>query len=188
MSRLADALVNIRLAWRLALFDGQAVGAVADDDRSVWRSFWVMPAALLLNGVAAAATAPAFGEVAEPRSIAGPGWLVVTWLLSLNIAAEFARKMGRLDDFPRYVVAHNWAALIQAMVLAGSATLFAAAGDAAGKTSLFVIAVVGFWSLIYDWFVTKQALAVDGPPAALLIATQLLAAWFVMQVAARLVA
>jgi hypothetical protein len=181
----ADAARNVGIAWRLARFDATAARDFEDDDRAFWRSFRALPIVMALDWLVSSLTVSAFQEDGGGigRAPLATGWLVVGWLLALNIAAEFARHMKRQDFWPRYVIAHNWAALVQGGVLTvGIAALgiFGAPSDAYG----FWVVVVGFWSLVYDWFIVKSALEVEGPPAALLMVILLFTALFVNQIAA----
>ncbi len=184
MSRLGEALFNIGIAWRLALFDGRAAKAFPDSDRSVWRSFWMLPAVLLLDRITGLLTASAFAaeDGSFGRSSFATGWLVVGWLLALVVSGEFARHMDRLDRWPRYVVAHNSAALIQASVFTAGIAVLNLAGASSDVYGLWVVGI-GFWSLVYDWFVVRTVLEVPRPHAALLMAVLLLAALVVNQFA-----
>lgn len=184
MAFFREAAANLAQALRLARFDGAAADGVPDDDRSVWRSFWAIPAVLILDRLVASLTEGAFSEADESlgRSSLASGWLAVGWLLGLNIAAEFARYMNRRERWPRYVAAHNWAALLQAGIFAVGVVVLTAFGASTDIYGLWVLAI-GFWSLIFDWFVVKATLKVDGAPAALLMIILFFASLFVTQVA-----
>ena len=162
MTRLGEALWSASLAFRIGRFDASAVDAFEDDDRTFWRSFWALPAALLLGYVSTRLMLGAVGGEAGMygRSPASIAWNVAGALLSLVVAAEFARIVGRAERWPRFVVAQNWASLAQTTVL--TAALVALA-----------ILAIGFWKLAFDWFVAKTALKVTGGQAALLTALQL---------------
>lgn len=200
-----DKLGNLGAAIRIGLFDGHAVGQIVDDDRSVWRSFWAMPATLVLNTVAAAAIAGAVaaatdGAIGTPggaeggdgavsgqsgggRTMLGWGWPLVAMLAILVLAAEFSRQLGRLDRFPRYVIAYNWAGLFQSTVTI-AVIVFGSAAAGSGRIVLFFMAVVAVWSFVYNWYLTKHALAIDGPPAAVLVLSQLVCAFLITRIAA----
>lgn len=199
-----DKLGNLGAAIRIGLFDVQAVGQIVDDDRSVWRSFWAMPATLLLNSAAAAAIAGAVaaatdGAIGPPgagdagdgaaagqssggRAVLGWGWPLIAMLAILVLAAEFSRQLGRLDRFPRYVIAYNWAGLFQATATIAALVFGSAAGS--GQFVLFALAVVVVWTFVYNWYLTKHALAIDGAPAAVLVLSQLVCAFLITRVAA----
>lgn len=184
MSLLSEARPNLQLAWRLAKFDKTAVDAFPDDDRTVWRSFWALPFVLLLDQLAAPLAAAAFPDIEadSARASISVGWLVVGWFLALNIAAEFAGALGRADRLPRYVVAHNWCAVVQASVFTSGVALLALLGAPEALYRMLIM-VVGMWSLVYDWHVVKQGLNLNGWPAALLIAILLVAALIMTAVA-----
>lgn len=187
MSRIAEALGNIVLAARVARFDGTAIPAFKDDDRTFWRSFAALPIVLFLDLAVSGAVGAAFEGVGveADRSPLASGWLAAGWLLALVIAAEFAARIGSADDWPRFVVAHNWAALIQAVVFAAGVLVISAL-EVEGGAFNFWIVVVGFWSLVFDWFIVKTALKTTGGLAALLMAILLFAALFMNNLAAGL--
>ncbi len=184
MSLLSEARPNLQIAWRLAKFDKTAADAFPDDDRSVWRSFWAVPFVLLLDQLAAPLASAAFPtvEADAARASISAGWLVIGWFLALNISAEFARALGRADRLHRYVVAHNWCAVVQAGVFTASVAILALV-DAPEAFYRMLILVVGLWSLIYDWHVVKHALNLGGGPAALLMAMLLVSAFIMTAVA-----
>lgn len=185
MSRFAEALANLWLAMRAAFFDRAALDAFKDDDRSVWRSFWALPVVVAMDLGASVLTRDVFADPAalDSRSTFAAGWVVVGWMLGLNIAAEFARVFGKSARFPRFVVAHNWAAAIQAGLFTVGMALLSVIG--AGPSLLgYWIAIVGFWSLVFDWFIAKTALNIPGAAAALLMGVLLFTALFLNYFAA----
>jgi len=174
MTRLGEALWSASLAFRIGRFDASAVDAFEDDDRTFWRSFWALPAALLLGYVSTRLMLGAVGGEAGMygRSPASIAWNVAGALLSLVVAAEFARIVGRAERWPRFVVAQNWASLAQTTVLTAALVALAILGSASDLVQLAILAI-GFWKLAFDWFVAKTALKVTGGQAALLTALQL---------------
>ncbi|MEQ9121536.1 MAG: hypothetical protein RIM80_03090 [Alphaproteobacteria bacterium] len=174
MTRLGEALWSASLAFRLGRFDASAVDAFQDDDRTFWRSFWALPVALLLGFVATRLMLGAIGAEAGMyrRSPASIAWDVTGALLSLAVAAEFARAVGKAERWPRYVVAQNWASLAQTIVLT-LALLGLAMLGAASDFVQFAMLAIGFWKLAFDWYVAKTALQITGGQAALLTAVLL---------------
>lgn len=175
---------NIWLAARLAQFQGDAVERYPDDDRAFWRSFIGLFLILALDFLISDLSISAYGdpEAGLSRAPTASAWLAVGWLLNLAIAAEFARLVKRADRWPRFVVAHNWTSLLQSVVLATVIVVLASI-EATSKTYDFWLVVLGFWSLMFDWYVVKVALKIDGPPAALLIAIMLAASLLVKALA-----
>lgn len=183
MSRLAEAVQNIAIAFRLAIFDGPAAAQAPNDGEAAWRSFGALPIALVLQSIAAAMTlellpgAQAAAEESGGSGFAGMLWFVTSWLLAITIATEAARHLGRLDVIARYVVMFNWAATLQGAMLAFALTAFATAS----QVSLVLVALIGFWSLLYDWYVAKTVLKIPGGAAALIVGMQKGAAWFLLR-------
>jgi hypothetical protein len=184
MSVASDAIRNVKIVWRLAWFDASAIDSMEDSPHAFWRSFWALPLVLIMDATVSGLTLTAFSEVHEnvSRSPFAAGWLIVGWMLGLNISADFARHMKKSEHWPRYVVAHNWASLVQGMVFSIGVLVLSAIGAPADVYGLWVV-MIGFWSLTYDWFIVKATLKVGGPPAALLMAVLLFAALFMSQVA-----
>lgn len=174
MSRIAEAADNIRVALKLAMFNGPAAEQCPNDGDVAWRSFAALPFAMILQTVAAAATlqiVPAVQAAAEAEGgsgFAGPLWFVTSWLIAVTIGVEGARHLKRVDVIPRYVTLFNWAAAIQAAAIAFVLTAFASAP----QVSLFLAMIIGFWSLLYDWFLAKTVLRIPGGPAALIVVLQ----------------
>lgn len=187
MSRLADAIVNLRIAIRFIYFEKAAADAINDDDRTVWRSFWSLPFFILLQIASSSLSASAFAEadnITLPEtSPFAVGWVIVGWFLGLNIAAEFARSLNRFEYFPRFVIARNWAALVQGFVVTVGAAVIVAL-DGGLDLFQFWMMVAGFWSLVYDWFIVKTTLRVSGGAAAMLMAVLLLVTLFLARFSA----
>ena len=183
MSRLAEAVQNITVAFRLAIFDGAAAAQAPNDGPAAWRSFAALPIAMVLQMIAASMTmqllpgAQAAADEAGGSGFAGLLWFATSWLLAITIATEAARHLGRLDVIARYVILFNWAAALQGAVLAFALTAFASAS----QVSLILVALIGFWSLLYDWYVAKTILNIPGGAAALIVGMQKGAAWFLLK-------
>lgn len=174
MSRIAEAVDNIRVALKLAVFNGPAASTCSNEGDVAWRSFAALPIALVLQLISTQATmrilpiAEIAAEEGSGTGFAGLLWFITSWLIALTIGVEAARHLGRIDVAPRYVILFNWAAALQGAVLALVLTAFVTAP----QISVALAAIVGFWSLFYDWFLAKTVLGIPGGPAALIIILQ----------------
>jgi len=184
MTRLGEAILNIRIAIRLGMFDGNAAAGFQDDDRTFWRSFWAVPPMLALTVIGTDLILPTPVEGAR-RSPTAIGWLGISVLAALLIAAEFARVVNRLDAWPRFVVAQNWASLIQGGMLAAAPAMLLLVGAPSSFLQLAMVAI-GFWALAFDWYVAKKALNLTGIQAALLTGILLAAKLVIGNVGANL--
>jgi len=167
---------NLRIAWRLGRFDGAAAQDVRDDGGAVLRSFLAMPIAFMIGSLSSDASVAALGEFAEEP---GPahieiGAFVLSWLFQLVLAAEAARLFGREAAFGRYLVAQNWATVVQQFILSFGIAAFYY-GGAPDSLAHFWAFCAGFWMLAYEWFVGRAVLAITVPQAAALLGVKLVA-------------
>ncbi len=149
-------------AWRLAHADP---GGLACFDRSVegfWRSF--RAAAIIAPAYAAqlvlkfAMFPPAAGltRVAAVQAIAyAIGWL------AFPVAMHWVcRLLNREQAYVGYIVAYNWSNLVQILVWLPAMVLSYAGLGA------FLALAAQLALLVYQWFIARAALAVDGMTAA----------------------
>ncbi len=160
MPILRDVVAAMYGAWRLMRFDA---GGMAWFDLSIpgfWRSFF-----------AAVVAAPFFAVLVGMHFAQGdrqidPGWatlvLAVAYCLSwaaFPVAAVLITRLLRLTDrYVALIVAYNWANVPQIAVI-----LLANLIDASGLLPGFLGAILPFaamvFVLVYQWFVTRTALA-----------------------------
>ena len=181
MSLLSEARPNLQIALRLATFDKSSVEDFKDDDRAFWLSFWAIPLAFVIEIVQGPLAARSIESInvepgGSPLTI---GWLVVGWLLALNLTAGLAQVLGRTERWPRMAIALNWCAVIQSAVQAAALVLLALLGASEGLYRLAIVAAF-IWSLAYDWHVIKYGLDIDGLPAAMAVIMMLAAQLFVI--------
>ena len=171
MLSLREATGSLYGAYRLARFDA---GGMAFFDTSVggfWRSFY-----------AAAIVAPFYAILVVLRyalEIDPPHPLrffllhvdayVISWLAFPVVMAGLSRIILRQAHFRRYIVAYNWAAVLQNAFYLPLAILQASENlprDAGNLLGLIVLIAV----LVYIWFITRTALAIAAPTAAGVVA------------------
>ena len=177
VQEIATALYG---AYRLARFDAAGMTYFDDSITGFWRSFF-----------AAAIVAPLYAIMLAMRYAAGTVEVhllrfailesiiyVILWLAFPVVMIWLARLLLREAHYLRYIVAYNWAAVLQnalylpLVILAGFGTGPAAVADGLVLVALMVI-------LVYTWFVTRTALAVSAATAAGVVLIDLMLSIFI---------
>jgi len=161
-----EASIAMSGAWRLARFDAAGLEFFDNTVEAFWRSFYaalvVLPAyailfALRFHGVAVT-SGPVTVFVVE--SIA----YVIAWTAFPLAMFHLSRRLGRSKLYCRYIVAYNWATVLQItllLIVTGiTQTDLLPRGLAALLT---MIAMIGI--MCYQWFIARSALEVTPPVA-----------------------
>ena len=174
MPTAGETLRALYGAYRLARLDA---GGMAYFDSSIggfWRSFFaaviVAPfyAILLQMRYGTGAVEASAGRFAVVEIIA----YVTAWVAFPLAMVSVARLLKCEERYLGYIVAYNWAAVLQNALYMPIAMIGVAGGvgagsaNAAGLVALFLI-------LGYSWFVVRTALAVAAGTAAALVALDL---------------
>lgn len=152
-------------AYRLARVDRRGLGYFDATVEGFWRSFYaavlVAPAYVILLAL----------HVGDRPVTAGPAKLVlvegiayvIVWTAFPLAMVYAARWLGRSHHYIRYIVARNWAGVLEMAVL-----LAAVAASAAGGEALLLLAFIAI--LVYQWYVALTALEITGWQAAAVVA------------------
>ncbi|MCG8510047.1 MAG: hypothetical protein MI741_12540 [Rhodospirillales bacterium] len=170
MPRLGEILQALYGAYRLARFDANGMRFFDDSISGFWKSFF-----------AAVIIAPLFFFLLSMRFQHEAAELsafryfsveviayVIRWVAFPLIMISIAKVLDRDEKYLGFIVAYNWASVLQsgvfltAAILALSGAIPAAAG---GILSLLILAAI----IIYAWFVTKTALDLPGGTAAAIV-------------------
>ena len=167
-------------AWQLARADETGLNWFDTSVGGFWRSFF-----------AAAIIAPFYLILVTMRYSAGmidPEPVryftveaiayVIAWTAFPVVMLTVARILEREDRFLRYIVAYNWAAVLQNAVYMPLGFLRLAGilpSDAAAFLSLVVLGLI----LMYTWFITKTAMDVPGGTAAGIVALDFVLSLFI---------
>ena len=174
---------GLRGAWRLLRVDA---GGLADFDQSVegfWKSFYaavltapayVIVVALHLSGV------EPVGGFLHLVLVEGCGY-VIEWVAYPLAAFYIAEMIGKQETYIRFIVALNWSRVIQ-MILYLPVLLLVEAEAFAPQFGGLLSFVVTIAVLIYQWYVTRSALAVHGLPAGLLVALDVAISIIIVQI------
>lgn len=171
LREFAMALAGI---MRLVRLDAQGLAFFGNDATAFWRSFsaamLVAPvhfALVFLDLPVEIAARPLHTSLVQAIAY------VIAWVAYPLAMVHISRFLGRESLFFRYMAAYNWFQVAQAAIVL-PASLLAATGllsnDAIALLGLFVLSAI----LMYDWFIARSALGVDGAQAAALVTIDLL--------------
>jgi hypothetical protein len=159
MLTAAELSAGVYGAWRLAHLDSKGHTYFDRSIEGFWKSFWaaavVLPGYIILLAL----------QLSETEVTASAGRLVIVEAISYIIGwtafplAVFyiAPVIDRQEQYLGYIVAHNWAEVVQIGLLL-PVTIVAALGILPSAITLFAMLAI----LYYEWFIAKTALAVDG--------------------------
>lgn len=175
-----EAATSLYGAYRLARFDARGMTCFETSLAGFWRSFFaaviVAPvfAVLLAMRYAAGGVAVDGVRFAAVQSIA----YVIAWVAFPLVMVTVARLLKREERYLGYIVAYNWASVLQnglylPLVMAGVAGVIPA--EAAGPVSLIALSLI----LVYGWFIAKVALDVGAVTAVGLVALDLVLSVFI---------
>ncbi len=179
-----EAVASLYGAWRLARFDP---GGMTFFDTSIggfWRSFYaaviVAPFYMVLLAMRYATGTV---EAAVPRfvSIETIAY-VIAWFAFPLVMLSIVRVLDREAHYLGYIVAYNWAAVLQNALYLPLAMLAVAQVMPHGLASgLGMVALSAI--LLYTWFVTRTALAVSTVAAVGVVVLDLVLSIFINGVA-----
>ncbi len=157
-------------AWRLALLDRGGMSYFDDSAEGFWKSFY-----------AAALVAPGYVILIllDPAEDAGAGVLrslaihtlvySLSWTVYPVIVVPILESMGRESAYIRFIVAFNWAKVVQMALYLPVIVIVAAEVLPSGATNLLSGAMY-ILLLVYQWVVTRTALDITPKAAAGLVA------------------
>lgn len=169
-----EAATSLYGAYRLARFDARGMTYFETSLAGFWRSFYaaviVAPAFAVLLAMRYAAGGEATDEVrfASVEAIA----YVIAWVAFPLVMVSLARLLDREERYLGYIVAYNWASVLQnglylPLVMLGMAGVIPA--ETVGPLSLIVLSLI----LVYGWFIAKVALDVGTGTAVALVGLDL---------------
>jgi hypothetical protein len=162
-------------AWRLAHLDPRGMDYFDRTIDGFWRSFW-----------AAAVMAPAYALIVGLRLIERPttsGSLriaaieiigyAIGWTAFPLAAWYLLQALGKQDRYLGYIVAYNWANVLQICIYLPITALNASGGMPEAVMSILALAAT-VAVLYYQYFIARTALQVDMPVAAGIVFMDLL--------------
>jgi hypothetical protein len=171
MLTLREVSYGLYGAWRLARLDGNAMKWFDRSVGGVLRSFW-----------AAAICYPGFVLLlamrADPEQIEGHGLVriilvesigyVIIWTAYPLMALPFCRWLANEERAFGFVIAYNWAQVLQMAVLLPIAGL-SALNIASAEAGVYAEVLTYLALLVYEWFIARIALGAGGLPATALV-------------------
>lgn len=170
MSLPVEAATSLYGAYRLARFDSRGMTYFAGGPRAFWRSF---SAAVIIAPFYALLLATAYPELenaSHPVRFAlaeGIGY-VMAWAAYPLVMAWMTQQLDRFDHFIGYIVAYNWAAVLQNAVFIPVNMLWIT-GVLQPEVGFILWLIVFSLILAYLWFIARTALALDPLPAASIV-------------------
>ncbi|MAF94888.1 MAG: hypothetical protein CMM60_03945 [Rhodospirillaceae bacterium] len=167
MISLGEVLTALYGAYRLARLDAGGLGFFDITDQGFWRSFF---AAVVVAPLYVILLLIRYSNFPEPiplfRFIALEAIAyVIAWVAFPLLMASLARMLERDEFYIRYIVAYNWAAVLQNFLYIPIAIL-----AAVGVLSITLSNTLGLLALalivVYTWFITRTALEVAAGTAA----------------------
>ena len=167
MPSARDILTALYGTYRLARLDASGMDYFDATPDGFWRSFFaavlVAPFYFLLLSLrfsGMAETLP-FSRFMAIESIA----YVIAWVAFPLLMASLIKNMDREAHYIRFIVAYNWAAVLQNALylpIAILATSGLLANDPANALGLMALSLI----LFYTWFITRTALDISAGMAA----------------------
>lgn len=164
MPTLAEVERALTGAWLLALRDPRAFEWFDLTVEGFWRSFWAALVAAPLYLFLAAHEHAVTGWPADPLWTATVRTLsyAADWAVFPVVAFLLVRLADLGHRYVAYIVANNWATVLQLLAFAVAVALAGFLPEALG--SIIVLAVLVL-VLVYRWLVARQALATSGAVA-----------------------
>lgn len=158
-------------AWRLAFFDPNGMRYFDQSLTGFWRSFrlaiWLAPASFLADAISISEMKVTGGW----SSIGAEGWFrigaaemigyVIAWTAFPLATYYLARLIDRGDRYLGYIVADNWAGVIETPLFLLT-ILIAHAGIFPGGIGQLFPAAARILVLIYEWYIARTALNISG--------------------------
>ena len=162
-----EVLTGLYGAWRLARLDRRGMGFFDDSTSGLIKSFFaaalVAPGFILLMALYLPASVLEAGisRLVVVLTIA----YVLSWTVFPVMVHQICLNIGKDDRFAAYIVAINWARVVQTAVLLPIAAIaqFELLGSGIGN---FLNTATYILILVYFWFVSRTALDIGGFAAA----------------------
>jgi hypothetical protein len=158
-------------AYRLASLDASGMGYFRNTRGAFWRSF---NAALIIAPFYAGLLLMRYtmGEISTTAlrfiSIEVISY-IITWVAFPVVVDFLITAMGRREKYIRFIIAYNWAAVLQNLLYLPLAML-SVNGVLPPSSAGFLGLIILVLFMVYIWFITKAALGIPGGRAATIVA------------------
>jgi hypothetical protein len=167
---LREVSLGLFGAWRLAHLDPRGMEYFDRSVEGFWRSFWaaaVMAPAYLLIVILQLLSRPTTSGLLRISLVEIIGYTIL-WTAFPLAAWYLLSALGKQNRYFGYIVAYNWANVLQ-IGLALPITALDASGGLPGVLMGILIFVATAAVLFYQYFIARTALDVDMPVAAGLV-------------------
>lgn len=173
-----DVVLGLYVAWRLLLFDGAARQYIDATIASYWKSFYAAAIALPAVFIVRLLYLDAHPELtahADTERIVAVFALdyVYQWVAFPLLMVYGADAIGRSRQYVAFIVAHNWAQVVQVAIILPAFAIFAAAGPEPSGTAAALLFAAHLVTWIYSWFIARTVLEIGGGIAALVVLGEL---------------
>ncbi len=182
MNPLAEMIAGLRGVWGILCFRRDVFKRFDNTPGGVARSFLAaalgLPIYLLVlkANLAAITPRPALGAVLPMMLL----YYVIEWLIWPNLMVGVARRIGRGHLYFRYIVAYNWFALAQMLIMLPYQLAMLSGAAAAPEIALVgLLTTVAFG--VYEWFIARHGLEIEPRPAIALVLLNLLVGLALLQ-------
>jgi hypothetical protein len=168
---VAEAWLALTGALRLARGDPSGMACFDVSEAGFWRSFRAgvlcFPLYLVLLNFPIEIGEPAAVDVASMFAVETIHY-IISWVAFPLLMLPLVDRLRRGDRYFGFMVAYNWCQVPQTVAFTAVA-LLGAVGLLAADGVVIADLIVGLTALVYEWYVSRVALAVSGPQAALVI-------------------
>ena len=158
-------------AYRLACLDPAGMDYFRNTRGAFWRSFnaalIIAPfyaGLLLMRYQTGEVSASAFRFISIEVISYIIAWVAFPVVVDLLISA-----MDRREKYIRFIIAYNWAAVLQNLLYLPMAMLSVNGIFSPSNAGILGLIILVFF-MLYTWFITKTALEIPGGPAAAIVA------------------
>jgi len=163
----AELSRSIYGAWLLARFDARGVGFFENTAEAFWRSFWAAGVVLPGYGLLLLfrSTGSTTGVSAPTAFVVHSITYVMIWIAFPFAMFYLARLFDREQWYCRYIVAYNWAVVLQVTLLL-LVSAIAVSGIVPGPAGAALVRIAQLAIMIYQGFIAHVALQATLPGAA----------------------
>lgn len=174
MSLAAESATSLYGAFRLARFDPHGMDYFNAGPAGFWRSFWAAVIVAPFYAMLLATAYPSLETSGEPLRFALAEGIayVMAWTAYPLAMAWVTRQLDRFQYFIGYIVAYNWAAVLQNAVFIPINMLWIA-GVLPPDIGFMLWLIAFSLILAYLWFIARTALALAPMAAASIVGIDL---------------
>ena len=169
-----EIVYGIYGAYRLCRFDAHGLAYFNASRQGFWRSFFaavlIAPAAFLITAVHSDGVAVQAGPL-RIALIEGLAYVILVFAYPV-VVHPLCRLLDREPNYITYVIAYNWAGVIQNLLVLPVALLAHSGVLPSALANLAELAIMGV-TLVMSWYIAKAALRVPSGMAVAFVAVDM---------------